>query len=278
MRNDEHARVPDLCEPAWLMPDWPSPPGVHALSTLRTGGVSLVPYESLNLGAQVGDDPASVAINRRRLAMLAGLPTEPSWLTQVHGNGVVALAGALSTAGLPTGGTPSATPAQADASWTRSPAQVCAVLTADCLPVLFATESGDAVAAAHAGWRGLSCGVLEATVKALAVAPATLLVWMGPAIGPKHFEVGPEVREAFLREDAGAVAAFKQNSRGRWMADLFLLARRRLVSLGVTRIYGGSECTYSQGKRFFSHRREGPTGRQATLIWISEAAIELGPG
>lgn len=260
--------MPDLCEPAWLMPDWPSPPGVHALSTLRMGGVSLVPYESLNLGAQVGDDPASVAINRRRLAMLAELPTEPIWLTQVHGNGVVALAGALS----------SATPAKADASWTRSPAQVCAVLTADCLPVLFATESGDAVAAAHAGWRGLSCGVLEATVKALAVAPATLLVWMGPAIGPTHFEVGPEVREAFLREDAGAVTAFKQNSRGRWMADIFLLARRRLVSLGVTRIYGGGECTYSQDKRFFSHRREGPTGRQATLIWISEAALELGPG
>ncbi len=258
----------DLREPAWLMPDWPSPPGVHALSTLRNGGVSLGPYESLNLGAHVGDDPASVAINRRRLNMLAGLPSEPSWLTQVHGTEVVDLAGALSAVG-----SPSAAPVKADASWTRRPAQVCAILTADCLPVLFATESGDAVAAAHAGWRGLSCGVLEATVKALAVDPATLLVWVGPAIGPTHFEVGPEVREVFLANDAGAVLAFKQNSRGRWMADLFLLARRRLVSLGVTRIYGAGECTYSQGKRFFSHRREGPTGRQATLIWISEAAI-----
>jgi len=161
----------------------------------------------------------------------------------------------------------------ADASFTQEPERICAVLTADCLPVLFATESGDRVAAAHAGWRGLADGVLEATVRALGVSPATLMAWLGPAISPDHYEVGSEVREAFLARDSGlsadsgAVGAFRSNARGRWMANLPMLARRRLAAVGVTRVYGGVECTHSRPDRYFSHRRDGTTGRQATLIW-----------
>ncbi len=246
---------------------------MRALSTLREGGVSQGAYASLNLGAHVGDDAANVAENRRRLTLSAGLPSEPIWLTQVHGNGVrnidaEAASLAPTCSGLAGSRSVASEPPAADASWTRSRARVCAILTADCLPVLFATQSGDAVAAAHAGWRGLSGGVLEATVNALGVDPATLLVWLGPAIGRQHFEVGPEVREVFLANDAGAVVAFKESSRGRWWADLGLLARLRLLKLGVTHVYGGGECTYAQPERFYSHRREGQTGRQATLIWI----------
>lgn len=238
----------------WLTPDWPAPPGVHALSTLRGGGVSVGPYESLNLGAHVGDAPASVAENRHRLSASVALPADPAWLAQVHGTEVVDL--------------DAAQPAyEADASFTRKMARVCAILTADCLPVLLATQSGDVVAAAHAGWRGLASGVLEATVRALAVPPESLMAWLGPAIGPRHFEVGAEVRKVLLHADSGAAAAFQESESGRWMANLALLARRRLAALGMTRIYGKTECTYAQPDRYFSHRRDGQTGRQATLIW-----------
>jgi len=239
----------------WLTPQWPAPSRVRALSTLRGGGVSAMPYVSLNLGDHVGDVPAAVAANRQRLMAAAALPAEPAWLSQVHGVQVADLDS-------------EAPRSPADAALTRQPGRVCAILTADCLPILFAGESGGAVAAAHAGWRGLAAGVVEATVRALGLPPAELIAWLGPAIGPGHFEIGAEVREALLRADPAAEGAFTVNSRGRFMADLALLARRRLAGLGLTRIFGGAECTYAQPDRYFSYRRDGPTGRQATLIWL----------
>lgn len=242
---------------AWFEVDWPAPPGVRAVSTLRGdahSGVSKVPYGCFNLGDHVGDDPTAVAENRRRLKMSVRYPREPSWLSQVHGTGVANL-------DLPE------PPGPADAAIARGVAKICAILTADCLPLVFATESGDAVAAAHAGWRGLAAGVIEATVRAMDVPLGTLVAWLGPAIGPKHFEVGPEVRDAFLAADPQAAAAFELNIRGRFMADLNMLARQRLLALGVRRVFGGGECTFAQADRYYSHRRDGVTGRQATLIW-----------
>jgi polyphenol oxidase len=273
---------------AWVEPDWPAPGGVRALSTWRNGGASTARYASLNLGDHVGDAAASVAENRRRLAMAAGLPSQPVWLRQVHGTTVADLdaidggAAGLKAArpdaaadpdpatgpDAATGHDAAAEVGAADAAFTRRRGQVCAILTADCLPILLAADSGSVVAAAHAGWRGLAGGVIEATVQALAVPPARLLAWLGPAIGPQHFEVGAEVREALLKGDLGAEAAFAANARGRFMADLGALARRRLAALGVSRIYGGGRCTFAEADRYFSHRRDGITGRQATLIWL----------
>jgi len=252
---------------AWVEAGWPAPRGVRALCTLRTGGASAAPYASLNLGDHVGDAAAAVAENRRRLAADAGLPAEPMWLRQVHGVGVADLdAAALDAAAA------GEAPITGDAAFTRCRGRVCAILTADCLPVLLAAESGDLVAAVHAGWRGLAGGVIEATVAAMtgagAVAPGRLLAWLGPAIGPRHFEVGGEVREALLAKDPAAEPAFTPNARGRFMADLQQLARRRLAAAGVDRIYGGEECTYADPTRYFSHRRDGVTGRQAALIWL----------
>ncbi len=248
----------------WLTPQWPAPKAVRALSTLRGGGVSLPPYASLNLGAHVGDEAAAVLDNRRRLRIAAELPAEPAWLSQVHGARVLDLDAP--------GASGDGTLGPADAAVTRCPGRICAILAADCLPVLFAADSGEAVGAAHAGWRGLAGGVIEATVQALGVPPPTLLAWLGPAIGPRHFEIGPEVRDELLKGDAGAEAAFTANARGRFMADLGALARRRLVRLGIERTYGGGECTYSQSAKYFSHRRDGQTGRQASLIWIKKGA------
>jgi len=241
----------------WLEADWPTPPGVRALSTFRGGGFSVGPYASLNLGDHVGDDPAKVAENRRLLRQEAGLPSEPHWLAQVHG---------VRVADIDSDGPRTAS----DAAVTRRPGRVCAILTADCLPVLLAADSGEVVAAAHAGWRGLAAGVIEATFRAMGVDPDRTLAWLGPAIGPGSFEVGGEVREAFLSQDEGSRGAFEANSRGRFMADLGSLARRRLGILGITRIYGGTgECTHAAADRYFSHRRDGACGRQATLIWRS---------
>ncbi len=255
---------------AWLEPDWPAPATVRALSTWRCGGASLSPYASLNLGGHVGDSADAVAENRRRLAAAAGLPAEPVWLTQVHGTAVADLdAVAKLDAVIDLDADDRAEVGPADAAFTRQPGRVCAILTADCLPVLLAAEAGDLVGAAHAGWRGVAAGVIEATVQAMAVAPPGILAWLGPAIGPAHFEVGAEVREALLAADPGAGAAFVANSRGRFMADLAALVRRRLAALGVSHIYGGGECTFATAERYFSHRRDGVTGRQATLIWLA---------
>lgn len=236
-------------------PDWPAPRHVRALTTTRKGGVSLGPYEGLNLAAHVGDDPVAVRRNRQRLRATLALPAEPHWLEQVHGTQVV-------DAGTKTLNCP------ADASYARHQGLVCAVLTADCLPVLFCDRAGTQVAAAHAGWRGLLAGVLEKTVATFTTNPDTLMIWLGPAIGPSAFEVGEEVRAAFLNVDAGSTCAFQPSSHGRWLADLYQLARRRLATVGVHAIYGGGLCTFSDAQQFYSYRRDGVCGRMASLIWL----------
>jgi polyphenol oxidase len=246
--------------PAWITPDWPAPSTVRALSTLRHGGVSAARYASLNLGDHVGDSLASVAENRRRLMAAAVLPAQPHWLSQVHGTHVVDLDASSGVDAGPLG--------PADACFARQTRRVCAILTADCLPILLAADTGNLVGAAHAGWRGLAGGVIETLVGALPAPPERLMAWLGPAIGSKHFEVGAEVREALLRDDPGASSSFMPNARGRFLADLGQLARRRLAALGVERIYGGGHCTFAEADRYFSHRRDGTTGRQATLIWL----------
>ena len=238
----------------WLEPDWPVPPGVRVISTLRQGGISEGRYASLNLGDHVGDHADRVAENRKRLSDSGVLPAKPNWLQQVHGVAVADL-------DKPDLEQP------ADAAVTRQVGRVCAILTADCLPIMLAAVSGEVVAAAHAGWRGLAGGVIESTMKALRLPGEQVQAWLGPAIGVEHFEVGAEVREVFLVGNEAAEAAFRPNERDRFLADLALLAKLRLESLGVRRIFGGTECTYANPHRFFSHRRDGITGRQATLIW-----------
>jgi YfiH family protein len=241
---------------SWLTPEWPAPRGVRAAFTLRSGGVSAAPYDSLNVGVHVGDAAAAVNENRRRVREALHLPGEPQWLEQVHGTDVAD----------PDGGA-SPVLAAADAIIARRPGRVAVIQVADCLPVFLATPDGRAVACAHAGWRGLAAGVLEATVHRLGAAPETLLAWLGPCIGPAHFEVGADVRAAFLNGDAAAASAFAANARGRWQCDLPALARARLARSGVTQVFGGSWCTFADRERFFSYRRDGQCGRMAALIW-----------
>ncbi len=243
--------------PDLIVPDWPAPPGIRAAFTLRTGGVSRPPFDGCNIAAHVGDEPRAVAGNRALLRTSLGLPAEPAWLEQVHGHEVADLDEQASHG----------PPGRADAAVTRIPGRICAIQVADCMPVLLAAADGSAVGAAHAGWRGLAGGVLEATVRAMKTPPAELLAWLGPAIGPAHFEVGEEVRAAFLAADAGAAAAFTANPRGRWQCDLYALARRRLAALGVSSVHGGGWCTYADPGRFFSYRRDGRCGRMAALTW-----------
>ena len=245
-----------------LTPEWPAPPGVRAAFTLRSGGVSAPPFDSLNLGAHVGDEAEAVAENRRRLRTQLRLPEEPAWMEQVHGIDVLDL-DALAHGGAARG------VVSADAALTRRAGRICTVQVADCLPVLLAARDGSAVAAAHAGWRGLAGGVLEATVQALAVEPGQLIGWLGPGIGAAHFEVGEDVRRAFVTHDAAA-AAFTSNQRGRWQCNLAALARARLAALGVAAVFGGEWCTYADAARFFSYRRDGRCGRMAALIWREE--------
>lgn len=242
----------------FVLPDWPAPSNVRALQTTRSGGVSQGAYGDLNLGDHVGDDPAAVASNRQWLCQ--SVNGSVLWLNQVHGTAVVESSVALHGV-------------VADAAIARCSGEVCAVMTADCLPVLFCNRAGTVVAAAHAGWRGLCAGILEQTVFQMGCSPADLLVWLGPAIGPSAFEVGDEVRTAFVAVDAAAVAAFVPGSSGRWLADIFLLARQRLMRLGIDAVYGGGVCTVADSERFFSYRRDGQTGRMATLIWL-DAAVE----
>ena len=239
---------------AWLTPDWPAPARVRACVTTREGGVSLPPYEGLNLGSHVEDDP--LAVERNRQVLTDALSCRPAWLSQVHGVRVV-----------------EANPNrvdEADASWTAEPGIASAVLTADCLPALFCDRAGTKVAAAHAGWRGLANGVLEATLDALALPPREVLVWLGPAIGPAAFEVGPEVREAFLASHPEADQAFQPSANpGKFMADIYRLARIRLAARGVQAVYGGGFCTVSD-PRFYSYRRASRTGRFASLVWLAD--------
>lgn len=240
---------------AWLEADWPAPPGVVAGTTLRQGGCSSGPYESLNLATHVGDEPQRVSRNRQLFRDTCRLPAEPLWLAQVHGTTVLDAASALS--------------GQAGDAWqTTLPDVVCAVLTADCLPVVLASRSGRSVAVAHAGWRGLADGILEATVAAMACEPQDLQAWLGPAISRSAFEVGAEVRERFVTQDSGAAAHFHPNSRGRWQSDLYGLARRRLRQCGVTNLYGGDRCTCNEPSAFFSYRRDGACGRMATFVYM----------
>jgi YfiH family protein len=236
----------------WLIPDWPAPAGVKACVTTRAGGVSLAPFDSLNLGDHVDDSPEAVVENRRRLTDHFAI--QPAWLKQVHG---IAVAHA----------DPSLT-ATADASWTATPGIACTAMTADCLPALFCDRAGTRVAAAHAGWRGLAAGVLEATLDSLAVPPEQVLVWLGPAIGPQAFEVGPEVGEIFVEQLPEAAKAFVPSANaGKFMADIYELARLRLAARGVTAVYGGGFCTVTD-PRFFSYRRSPRTGRFASLVWL----------
>ena len=245
----------------WIVPDWPVPSGVSALSTTRNGGVSIGARASLNLGRSVGDDAHAVDENRRRLGRF--LPAAPVWLRQTHGSAVATL-----TAGMPSVRAP-----LADAAVTREPGIVCAVLTADCLPVLFADRRGSAVGIAHAGWRGLCLGVLETTISAmgdLGSHAGELVAWLGPAIGPARFEVGADVRDRFCDGDSDAHIWFAAHAPGKWLADLYGLARMRLSRAGVRNVSGGGFCTHADEARFFSYRRDRDTGRMATTVWLTE--------
>lgn len=262
-------------ESAILPAGWPAPPGVTAFTTLRHGaGGSRPPFDSFNLGnarGPAGDDPAAVAANRAALVARAGLPSAPHWLRQVHGTGVLEATRAIPAGDASAELARMAAEPEADAAVSRVPGVVLAVLTADCLPVLLATRDGSRIGAAHAGWRGLAAGVLERTVAALAAPPQTLVAWLGPAAGPQAYEVGGEVREAFISRDASAAKAFTPTRPGHWRVDLYALARRRLqaAGLGEASIHGGGLCTISDPARFYSHRRDGRTGRMATLIHIA---------
>ncbi|MEO7728320.1 MAG: peptidoglycan editing factor PgeF [Burkholderiales bacterium] len=238
----------------WIVPAWPAPAQVRSLITTRNGGVSSGPHARFNLGLRADDDPAAVHANRAQLR--EHIPQEPAWLRQVHGARVVR-ADDLAE------GT------EADACYAHNAGTVCAVMVADCMPVLLCDARGSVVGVAHAGWRGLSSGVVENTIDAMAVAAADLIAYLGPAIGPDAFEVGADVRDAFIGSDPAAAAAFTPYRENKWLADLFLLARQRLARKGVTRIYGGGMCTFRETARFYSYRRDKTTGRMAALIWLA---------
>ncbi|QFH51053.1 purine nucleoside phosphorylase YfiH [Leclercia adecarboxylata] len=238
-----------------IVPQWPAAAGVAACSSTRIGGVSEGAWESLNLGAHCGDDLNHVEENRQRMFAAGQLPSKPVWLEQVHGTAVLRLTGE-----------PYASK-RADASYSNTPGTVCAVMTADCLPVLFCNRAGTEVAAAHAGWRGLCAGVLEETVACFADSADNILAWLGPAIGPQAFEVGSDVREAFMAHDPQAESAFRPVGE-KYMADIYQLARQRLTHLGISQIYGGDRCTFTEKGDFFSYRRDKTTGRMASFIWL----------
>jgi len=295
----------------WLDADWPAPPGVRAgTTTRRFPGVSQPPYDRANFGARCGDDPAAVARNRALLHETLRLPSDPRWLHQVHGTTVACFdsasianprfvgaasggdaleprsssdapasaVGAASAATAPT--TPSGTAddsqttePQADAAITRTPGVVLAILTADCLPVVFATDDGSVIAAAHAGWRGLAAGVLEATIDAMRADPARIIAWLGPAAGPAAYEVGEDVRSAFVDHDPPAAAAFTPTRPGHWHCNLYALARRRLTARNLTRVTGGTHCTITDRERYYSHRRDQRTGRMVTVVWRDDVDV-----
>ena len=238
----------------WQEADWPAPTGVRAGTTLRRGGSSTGPCAEFNLALHVADDPVAVAANRARLAAALLLPAEPLWLHQVHGRDIARHEGERCT---PT----------ADGAVAFGPGRVLAVLTADCLPVVLSSRDGERLGIAHAGWRGLLGGVLEATVAALEAPGTDLLAWLGPAIGPAAFEVGEEVRAAFTAADPRSAGDFAANARGRWQADIYALARRRLSALGIEAVSGGGACTFTEQERYFSYRRDPKAGRMATLLW-----------
>lgn len=250
---------------AILHAEWPAPEGIFAFTTLRHGaGVSQPPFDSFNFGLRSGDDMAAVERNRQALAEHVALPSAPRWLRQVHGTSVAI--------------EPAFDEPEADAGVTRTPGVVLAILTADCLPVVLAARDRSVVGVAHAGWRGLAAGVLEATVGAMQASPESIVAWLGPAAGPQSYEIGREVFDAFVMQDARAEAAFTPTREGHWRVDLYALARQRLADAGITNVHGGGLCTISD-RRFFSHRRStieesGRTGRMATLAWINPQACD----
>ncbi|HZF20069.1 MAG TPA: peptidoglycan editing factor PgeF [Burkholderiales bacterium] len=246
MRSAPHAE--------WIVPGWPAASRVRALVTTRAGGVSAGAFAGLNLSLRVGDDPGSVA--RNRAILRACLPADPVWIKQVHGTAVADPDSA-------------AADTEADAAVTRRTGRVCAVMTADCLPVLLSDRDGHVVGIAHAGWRGLAAGVIESTVRAMDALPARLIAFIGPGIGPRRYEVGEEVRRAFVSRDAEAARAFATGTEGKYFADLYALARARLTAAGVAAVFGGGYCTAGED-RFFSFRRDRTTGRMASLIWLED--------
>lgn len=243
--------MPGIC------PDWPAPGNVHAWSTFRTGGVSEAPYDQLNLADHVGDDKHTVSRNRQLLKQSLALPSEPCWLEQVHGIDVIEASTAMENN-------------VADGSFASKPGHVCVVMTADCLPVLLCNKQGTVVAAVHAGWRGLLQGVIPAAVEKLQIQNEHILAWLGPAIGPQSFEVGREVKEAFMNADLNNDAAFLPSTAGHFFANLYQLAELQLKRLGIKNVYGQKWCTYQDKSHYFSYRRDGVTGRMASLIWLSE--------
>ena len=257
---------------AWIDADWPALPRVRALTTTRHGlGVSRPPFDHLDLGLRNGDDVESVSENRRLLERALELPSSPHWLRQVHGVSVCRFgrsgepdldSGYLSTPGM-TAGEP-----EADASVTSAPGVVLAILTADCLPMVLAARDGSEIAVAHAGWKGLAGGVLEATVASMQASPDRCIAWLGPAAGPQTYEIGADVRDAFIAHDPRAESAFAATRPGHWRVDLYALARQRLADAGVHEVHGGTRCTISEPESFFSHRRDRNSGRMATLAWI----------
>jgi len=236
----------------WLIPDWPAPGNIHAATTLRTGGVSAGAYASFNPALHVGDHSDRVTENRRKIKALLELPSEPVWLEQIHSDRVIdaATSNALQ---------------QADASYSHKPGIVCTVMTADCLPLLVCDSDGTCVAAIHAGWKGLLAGIVTNTIKAFP--KKNLLVWLGPAIGPECFEVGTEVRDAFVAKSTINLNAFKESGDGKWLANIYQLASNELIMAGIDKIYGGNFCTFTEQARFYSYRRDKETGRMASLIW-----------
>ncbi len=248
-----------------VIPDWPAPPNIRAVVTTRhLPGASKPPFDRFNLGVRAGDDAAAVVANRNALGEMLELPEAPRWLRQVHGVGVHDADALLADVD-----------PEADAAVTHQPGRVLAILTADCMPVLLASDDGTAVGIAHAGWRGLSAGVIEATTARLGVAPASLVAWLGPAIGARSYEVGEEVRAAFVDVDASDADAFEPTRPGHWRCDLYALARARLMRAGLTRVAGGGFDTFSDA-RFYSYRRDRETGRFASLIWIEPARAKAG--
>lgn len=242
----------------FIQPDWPAPAAVRAFTTTRAGGISLSPYSSFNLAQHVGDDSDHVAQNRSMLKQQLALPEEPQWLQQIHGTALLDLDQQVADS-------------EADGSFATVTNKVCTVMTADCLPILMCSSAGDKVAALHAGWRGLAAGIIGKGVAAMAVESAQLLVWLGPAIGPQNFEVGAEVYQAFVGQTPGTGTAFESTREGHWRANLYQLARLQLSELGVQQVYGGEFCTFEDTDQFYSYRRDGVTGRMATLIWLQGA-------
>ncbi len=246
-----------------ITPDWPAAKNIHAFCTTRKSPeqnktqVKGAAYADFNLALHVDDNPEQVNVNRQQLLKYYKLPTEPVWLNQVHGCQVIEV---------PHSHSPS--PPTADAAFTRTAEQLCTVMTADCLPLLICNRRGNKVAAAHAGWRGLAAGVIETSVAQFNEKPTELLVWLGPAIGAEVFEVGSEVRDIFINKQAQSAAAFKENRAGYYLADIYQLARLRLQSMGIDAVYGGEYCTFTDVDHFYSYRRDGTTGRQASLIWF----------